>query len=100
MIKGLLDFMSEMAICFAAEKTGKKEVGSDIDLCHVKVIPDRGKAVGSTIGQFFILPEEFCMCSSLTSSSMTSRRAHRYAGPLGSVLALRSAGHHQHIEAR
>ena len=71
-----------------------------MNLCHVKVIPDRGKAVGSTIGQFFILPEEFSMCSLLTSSSMTSRRAHRYAGPLGSLLALRSAGHHQHIEAR
>lgn len=65
-----------------------------------KDIPDRGKAVGSTIGQFFILPEEFWMCSSLTSSSMTSRRAHRYAGPLGSLLALRSAGDNQHIEVR
>ena len=71
-----------------------------MDLRHVKVIPDRGKAVGSTIGQFFILPEELCMCSSLTSSSMTSRRAHRYVGPLGSLLALRSVGNHQHIEVR
>jgi hypothetical protein len=33
MIKGLLDFMRERAICFAA---GKKETGLKFDICHVK----------------------------------------------------------------
>ena len=51
------------------------------------------------MGHFFIFPEDFCMSSSLTSSSMTSRRAHRYAGPLGSLLALKLIGY-EHTEAR
>lgn len=52
-----------------------------------RYVPAGDNEEGSIGGQFS-RPRGTSICARLTSCSMTSRRAHRYTGPFGSLVAL------------